>query len=84
MVSLMHQRGGAGRLGEAIRLQDVEAEAVQIRPNLGIESRASRDHHPHARTDDRVDAGEDDAPDVDADAAGSAVQIDEPAEHPSR
>ena len=75
------ERGGAGALGEAVRLHDVEPETVQVAADRRVEARAARDEQAHARAHHGVDPREEQAPEVDPQPrAQPAVQRDERAE----
>jgi hypothetical protein len=84
MVALVHQRRRAGRLCQTVCLQDVEAQAVEVSPDFGVEPRSSGHHHPHPASDDGVDAAEEEAAEIDSDPAKPAIDVHQQPKQPPR
>ena len=76
-------RGGAG-FGEPVHLQDDEAKRVEVPADHRIELRAAGDEKPHVAAHHVVDLAEEDAPEVDADAAQPEIEREQRPEQDAR
>ncbi len=82
----MGQRGegGAGGFRQAVGLQDVDAESVEVVSDLGIETRAAGDQVAHPVAEGAVQFAEEDAAGVESDGAQAAIERHQGFQRPAR